>query len=88
MIFQETREYVKKKGFPPGDVYDLPTSQDRFPDGAQYRIEVPTINTSAAMRKLLETVEKYDSIIHRIDAAQSLHPMAGISALLLRKALS
>lgn len=67
MIFQETREYVKKKGFPPGDLYDLPTSKDRFPDGAQYRIEVPTINTAAAMRKLLETVEKYDSIIHRVD---------------------
>lgn len=67
MIFQETREYVKKKGFPPGDLYDLPTSKNRFPDGAQYRIEVPTINTAAAMRKLLETVEKYDSIIHRVD---------------------
>lgn len=67
MIFQETREYVKKKGFPPGDLYDLPTSQGRFPDGAQYRIEVPTINTAAAMRKLLETVENYDSIVHRVD---------------------
>jgi hypothetical protein len=67
MLFQETRDYVKKKGFPQGDLYDLPTSQGRFPDGAQYRIEVPTINTAGAMRKLLETVEEFDCIIHRVD---------------------
>ncbi|MBU7023593.1 MAG: peptidase [Theionarchaea archaeon] len=67
MIFEETRTYMKKKGLPPGDLYDLPTSDLRFPDGAQYRIEVPTINTAPAMRKLLETAEKYDTVIHRVD---------------------
>jgi len=67
MVFDKTREYLKSKGLPPGDLYDLPTSEMRFPDGAQYRIEVPTINTAAAMRKLLETVEEYGEIIHRVD---------------------
>jgi hypothetical protein len=67
MIFEETRAYMKKKGLPPGDLYDLPTSDLRFPDGAQYRIEVPTINTAPAMRKLLETTENYDTVIHRVD---------------------
>lgn len=67
MIFEETRTYLKKKGLPAGDLYDLPTSELRFPDGAQYRIEVPTINTAAAMRKLLETAENYDTVIHRVD---------------------
>jgi hypothetical protein len=67
MIFEKTRAYMKKKGFPPGDLFDLPTSEKRFPDGAQYRIEVPTINTAAAMRKLLETAEKCSCVIHRVD---------------------
>lgn len=67
MIFEKTRAYLKKKGLPPGDLHDLPTSEMRFPDGAQYRIEVPTINTAAAMRKLLETAENYDTVIHRVD---------------------
>jgi hypothetical protein len=67
MVFEKTREYMKKKGLPSGDRYDLPTSEMRFPDGAQYRIEVPTINTAAAMRKLLETVEEYGTVIHRVD---------------------
>jgi hypothetical protein len=67
LVFEKTRAYMKRKGLPPGDLYDLPSSEMRFPDGAQYRIEVPTINTAAAMQKLLETAEDYGIIIHRVD---------------------
>ena len=40
-MFEETREYLKKIGLPPGDLFDMPTSTARFPDGGAFRIEVP-----------------------------------------------
>ena len=40
---KETRAFLKKIGMPEGDAYNLPTSEKRFSDGAQYRFEVPGI---------------------------------------------
>lgn len=40
---EKTREFLKSIGMPGGDAYDLPTSEKRFEDGAQYRFEVPGI---------------------------------------------
>jgi len=45
VIFQETRAYLKKIGLREGDLEDSPTSGKTFPDGAHFRIEVPTINS-------------------------------------------
>ncbi len=47
-MFEETREYLKKIGMPQGDAYDMPSSELRFPDGAAFRTEVPTVNTAEA----------------------------------------
>jgi hypothetical protein len=65
-MFEETRRYVKTLGLPEGDVNDLPTSAARFPDGAAYRIEVPTVNTAEAVAALLETSEKSGITINRV----------------------
>ena len=66
MIFQETRDYLKKVGLPEGDLWDLPTSTKRFPDGCHYRIEVPTINTADAVASLLDTATKNNITINRV----------------------
>ena len=66
-MFDKTKEYVKKIGLPDGDDCTLPTSNKEFQDGAQYRLEVPTVNSSEALRAVLETTEKYDVTINRID---------------------
>jgi hypothetical protein len=65
-MFEETREYVKKLGLPPGDLYDMPSSNQRFPDGAAFRIEVPTINSAEAAGALLETATKNGITINRV----------------------
>ena len=36
----KTRAFLKGLGLPEGDLYSLPDSEKRFPDGAQYRFEV------------------------------------------------
>jgi hypothetical protein len=63
---QKTKDFLEKMGLPKGDCYDLPTSERRFDDGAQYRFEVPGIQGPAAMAALLEAVEKNGVPIHRV----------------------
>ena len=65
-MFEKTREYVKKLGLPEGDLWDLPTSTARFPDGATFRIEVPTVNSAEAVAALLETSDKLGITINRV----------------------
>ena len=36
------RDGLEQLGLPPTDLYELPTSEKRFPDGAHYRIEIPS----------------------------------------------
>ena len=67
MIFQETRDYLKKIGLPQGDLFDMPTSTQRFPGwGALIRIEVPTVNTADAVAALLDTATKNNIVINRV----------------------
>jgi hypothetical protein len=66
-MFEKTRSYLKKKGLPQKDNFDLPTSEMRFPDGAHYRIEVPTCNSPATFRAIMETAEKHDVAVNRVD---------------------
>src|SRR5512139_3060795 len=65
-MFEETREYVKKLGLPSGDLFDMPSSTARFPDGGAYRIEVPTVNTAEAVGALLDTATKNGITINRV----------------------
>jgi len=51
---QKTREFLQGLGLPPGDLYELPTSAKRFPDGAQYRVEIPSVEGPRALAAVLE----------------------------------
>lgn len=66
-LFEGTKAYLQKKMLPTGDRYDLPTSDVRFPDGAYYRIEVPTCNSAETFGAIMETVEKYGVTVNRVD---------------------
>lgn len=65
-MFEDIRRYIKTLGLPEGDLWDLPTSQARFPDGAVYRIEVPTVNSAEAVAALLETSDKLGITVNRV----------------------
>lgn len=66
-MFDETRKSLVKLGLPAGDAHDLPTSTMRFPDGAHFRLEVPTMNAAEAVRALIDEAEKLGITINRID---------------------
>ncbi len=65
-MFEDTRAYLKKIGMPQGDAFDMPSSDQRFPDGAAFRIEDPTVNSAETVAALLETAEKNGVTINRI----------------------
>ena len=43
-----TRDFLKQLGLPSGDGYALRSTPKRFPDGAQYRFEIPSVEAPAA----------------------------------------
>jgi hypothetical protein len=66
-LFKDSRDFMEKLGLPRGDLYDMPISGKTFPDGAHFRLEVPTINSAEALKSLLETAKKHNVLINRVD---------------------
>ncbi|MGI6071408.1 MAG: peptidase [Lachnospiraceae bacterium] len=67
-----TREFLRSIGLPSGDAYDMPTSEKRFSDGAQYRFEVPGIQGPAAMKALLDELDRLGVFIHRVTQTKGI----------------
>ncbi len=65
-MFDSTRQYLEKLGLPKEDRRDLPSSGLTFPDGTNFRIEVPTVNTVEAARALLKEAELRGISINRV----------------------
>ena len=66
-MFDSTRQYLRSLGFPGEDLGNLPTSQIAFEDdGANFRLEVPTVNTFEAASSLLKEAEYLGITINRM----------------------
>ena len=61
-----TRDLLNSIGLPPGDLHELPTSEQRFPDGAQYRIEIPSTEGPRCLDAVLEEAARLGVIVHRV----------------------
>jgi len=61
-----TRDLLTGMGLPPGDLNELPTSEKRFPDGAQYRVEIPSVEGPGCLDAVLEEAERLDVRVHRV----------------------
>lgn len=68
----QTREFLSQLGLPAGDDYSLPDSAKRFPDGAQYRIEIPSVEGPRALAAVLEEGEKQGVLVHRISQGSGI----------------
>lgn len=60
------REFLAKQGLPRSDLHNLPSSEKRFPDGAQYRIEIPSTEGPRCLEAVLEEAERLNVRIHRV----------------------
>ena len=48
-----SRDYLQAIGLPGSDPADAPASTRRFPDGGQYRIEIPSTEGPRALENVL-----------------------------------
>ncbi|MCY3780677.1 MAG: U32 family peptidase [Chloroflexi bacterium] len=69
---QRTRDFLRSRGYLPGELYDLPSSAKRFPDGAQYRIEIPSTEGPRALAAVLEEAERLGVTIHRVSQGSGI----------------
>ena len=69
---QRIRDFLRSKGYPPGELYDLPSSAKRFPDGAQYRVEIPSTEGPRALAAVLEEAERLGVTIHRVSQGSGI----------------
>jgi hypothetical protein len=60
------RDALAAIGLPRGDLHELPDSTKRFPDGAQYRVEIPSTEGPACLAAVLQEAERLDVRVHRI----------------------
>lgn len=63
---EETRDFLSKLGLPRGDLPDLPASPKRFPDEAQYRIEIPSVESPEQFSRVIDKGKELEVPIHRV----------------------
>jgi hypothetical protein len=69
---QQTRRFLESLGLPPGDAHSLPDSPLRFPDGAQYRIEIPSVEGPNALKAVLEESAYYALPVQRVSQGSGI----------------
>ena len=67
-----TRGQLEKHGWPGADPADCPASAKRFPDGAQYRIEIPSTEGPRAFQAVLEEAAARKVPVHRISQGSGI----------------
>lgn len=72
MTMEKTRRFLTNLGFPPGDAHDLPTSSRRFPDGAHYRVEIPSVEGPRVLAAVLEEAQRLSVTVHRVSQGSGI----------------
>jgi len=63
---EKVRRMMEKQGVPGRDLYNLPTSEKRFPDKCHYRIEISGVERPSTLEALIDEMEKRDVPVHRL----------------------
>jgi hypothetical protein len=63
---------LQELGLPVGDRHDLPASAQTFPDGAQFRVEIPSVEGPAAFRAVIEAARERGILIHRVSQGSGI----------------
>jgi hypothetical protein len=66
VMVRRTREFLRSLGLPGADPGELPASDKRFPDGAEYRVEIPSVEGPDALAAVLAEADKRGVPVHRV----------------------
>jgi Peptidase family U32 len=67
-----SRDFLHSMGLPGGDPADSPASARRFPDGGQYRIEIPSTEGPRALEQALAEAGKRKVPVHRVSQGSGI----------------
>jgi hypothetical protein len=59
-------------GLPARDLSELPDSEKRFPDGAQYRVEIPSVEGPRVLEAVIEETQRRGVLLHRISQGSGI----------------
>ena len=68
----EARRHLAQLGLPDRDLGELPTSAKRFRDGAQYRVEIPSVEGPDPFRAVLDAAKERELRVHRISQGSGM----------------
>src|SRR5581483_3725761 len=66
------REFLESVGLPGGDPLDCPASPKRFPDGGQYRFEIPSTEGPRVLAAVLEEASARKVPLHRVSQGSGI----------------
>jgi hypothetical protein len=66
------RQALARLGLPERDLGELPTSARRFGDGAQYRIEIPSVEGPEPFRAVVAAARERELRVHRISQGSGM----------------
>jgi len=69
---KKVRDFLQSCNYPRGDLHDLPSTEKRFPDGAAYRIEIPSTEGPKALAAVLEAADEYGVTVHRVSQGSGI----------------
>jgi hypothetical protein len=61
-----SKSILQKLSLPVEDAYDLPVSRQRFADGGQYRVEIPSCEGPKAMQAVIDEAASRGVPVHRV----------------------
>jgi len=68
----ESRQLLADLGHLSEEANDLPTSPQRFEDGAHYRVEIPSVEGPAALEAVLDEADKRSVPVHRVSSGTGI----------------
>ena len=68
----EARRHLAGLGLPDRDLGELPSSARRFGDGAQYRVEIPSVEGPEPFRAVLDAAAERELRVHRISQGSGM----------------
>ena len=67
-----SKDFLEGMGLPTADPRECPDSKKRFPDGGQYRIEIPSTEGPRALAAVLEEAGKREVPVHRVSQGSGI----------------
>jgi hypothetical protein len=69
---KKTQEFLAKLKLPAEDNHALEPTKKRFPDGGQYRIEIPSVEGPRVFQEVLAMAKEYQVPIHRVSQGSGI----------------